>query len=72
VNTLLDGILLDIPPDESGANGRMFLLINNGKVVRSFFDQDTITRCYGIELTSESSYVRHKLQSLADKAGLSS
>ena len=68
VNSSIYNIYIDIPPSESNAASETRLLIDNGKIVRSFFDQASETFCYGIELTYESSYVKEKIECLVNNA----
>ncbi len=67
VNTPINGIFIIIPPCELSDNTSICLFINNGKVVHSFFDQVSSTRCYGIELTNKSAAVKEKLKGLINK-----
>ena len=64
VNTLIKNIFIDIPPCKLWNTMKVCLLIDTGKVVRSFFDQISKTFCYGIELENDSSYMKGKLENL--------
>ena len=64
INSSINNILVDIPPCKISDNKRILLLIDNGKIVRSFFDQASKAFCYGIELTYESSYVKGKIENI--------
>ena len=64
INSSINNIFVDIPPCELSDNKRIYLLIDNGKIVRSFFDQASKAFCYGIELTYNNSYVKGKIESL--------
>ena len=68
VNSSIYNIYIDIPPSESNAASETRLLIDNGKIVRTFFDKASETFCYGIELTYESSYVKKKIECLVNNA----
>ena len=68
VNSSIYNIYIDIPPSESNAGSETRLLIDNGKIVRSFYDKASETFCYGIELTYESSYVKEKIEGLVENA----
>ena len=68
INSTINDILIDIPPDELNAGSRISLLIDNCKIVRSFFEQDSKILCHGIELTYKSSYLKEKIESLVNKA----
>ncbi|MEN8135514.1 MAG: PilZ domain-containing protein [Thermodesulfobacteriota bacterium] len=67
INTLIDGILLNVPPCELSAYRRISLIINEGKVIHSLIDKVSKTVCYGIEFTNDSSYVKEILAGLANK-----
>jgi hypothetical protein len=68
LNSSIYNIYIDIPPSESNAASETRLLIDNGKIVRSFFDKASETFCYGIELTYESSYVKETIEGLVNNA----
>ena len=64
VNTLVNDIVIAIPPCELRGTPRISLFVKEGKVVRVFFDQVLKTFCYGIELMNASTYIKGKLESL--------
>ncbi|MEN8133961.1 MAG: PilZ domain-containing protein [Thermodesulfobacteriota bacterium] len=64
VNSSISNIFVDIPACELSANRRICLLIDRGKVVRSFYDQAAEAVCYGIELTYVDSYVKKMIGGL--------
>jgi len=65
-DSLIYNIYVDIPSSESNSGSRINLLVDGGKVVRSFFDQASETVCYGIEFNYESSYVKEKIERLVN------
>ena len=68
VNSLINDIIIDIPPCELSNNSKIWLLINYGKVVRSFVDEVSKTSYYGIELIDENPYVKEKIASLVNNS----
>lgn len=66
INSSIDNIFIDIPPSELSSNKRICLLIDKGRIVRSFFDHASSALCHGIELTYENSYVKGKIESLVN------
>ena len=68
VESLINDIIIDIPPCELNNNSKIWLLINYGKVVRSFVDQVSRASYYGIELMDDNPYVKEKIASLVNNS----
>ena len=64
VDFAIKDILIHIPPSELNAGHRSVLLIYDGRVVRSFFNQASQARCYGIEFTHKSLSFNDKIEKL--------
>ncbi len=67
INTSINNIIINIPQCKLSANSRTCLLIESGKVVRSFIDRVSGTVCYGIEFVNDSYYTKKKLESLVNR-----
>ena len=65
-NSTINDILIDIPPSELSAGKRISLLVDNCKVVRSFFDQDSKILCHGIKFMNMSSYLKEEIEDLVN------
>lgn len=68
VNSAINDIIIDIPPCELNAYSKIWLLINDGNIVRSFVDNVTETVYYGIELINENPYVKEKIEGLVNNS----
>lgn len=67
VNSLINEIFIAIPPKTNGSvckSRRIMPLIRQGKIVRSFVDQESHLSCFGVSFSNDSSYVRKNLEEL--------
>jgi hypothetical protein len=59
--SLIDDICINIPLDETVFDANKYLFMGEGKIVRSFTDEITQTRCYAVEFTYDSLYLTQRL-----------
>ena len=62
LNTLLTDIVISIPACKLRGTSRISLVVEEGKVVRSFFDPILKTSCHGIELMDANTHITDKLE----------
>ena len=65
LNSSINDIFVYIPQFEQSDRSAISILLCNCKIVRSFFDKNSQTTCYGIEFQQNSDYVREKIENLA-------
>jgi hypothetical protein len=68
VNARLRDIVISIPGQDSSPV-RTLPPIDNGQVVRTFFEEENNTFCHGVSFRYESAYVREALRQLAPATG---
>ena len=68
IDSSIHNVFVDIPSSELNSGCKINFLIDEGKVVRSFYDQASKSFCYGIEFNHENSYVKDKIECLVNDA----
>lgn len=64
VETILNDIVISLP-DQGAKLGRMLPPIDQGQVVRSFFEEESHIYCHGIAFNYDSAYIRAALGQIA-------
>jgi c-di-GMP-binding flagellar brake protein YcgR len=63
----IKNLYLNIYVGDLNTGNKFFIFIDNGRIVRSFVDEATQTRFYGIEFSYSSSYTKDQFENLISR-----
>jgi c-di-GMP-binding flagellar brake protein YcgR len=66
-NSVINNLYLNIYVGGLNTGSKFFIFIDKGKIVRSFVDETSQTRCYGIEFLYSSSYTKDQFENLINQ-----
>ncbi|MEN8142143.1 MAG: PilZ domain-containing protein [Thermodesulfobacteriota bacterium] len=67
IDSPLSDIIINILPSEPSTGKKHHFTIEKGRIVRSFFDENSQNHFYGVEFIYESPYIREKIDCYVDE-----